>query len=471
MDRNSQCPYRWSEVVPPHTALSFAAIWDPQEGIITFTGPRLLESVPDSPPPLPPKHPYPSSSLLNSSYRCHDFPEEASRSQVSTFDMLGSALMGNTPTEDEGRNFRSVRRRTVTFACYNTQALDESGSVLDPFFRPRFRYIIEQGDADCVEEVEDGVGYTKEVYEEQDDHESNGGTGDGGKWKEIARHLIAAARTPLDGKRLFGMNFGSGSGRDDVDREYEEEEEERARARARATARAREDDSGFFEEEPLTATRGSYYSAPILVNLNLKSAFSVTTTSTTNYVTVDRPSVCQSGHHHYSRYDSDGTTVHQSDIWSTLRDLNTTPGPHTPHISSPLALNNGIRRVLRKPRPCRSCSSDSHDQPASPSEVLAREEYNHEVSPQSSPSVYSQFSLLSSPVDSTHSGRVVKQKTSSLSLAKAKAKDKMSTLLDRLAKCCKELTHPGGSDDEDDDERWVDIDGIQYGAGWRRYDY
>ncbi|KAG6335859.1 hypothetical protein ID866_3224 [Astraeus odoratus] len=36
--------HRWSDIVPPKAALTFAALWDPDEGMITFSGARLLES-------------------------------------------------------------------------------------------------------------------------------------------------------------------------------------------------------------------------------------------------------------------------------------------------------------------------------------------------------------------------------------------------------------------------------------------
>ncbi|KAH7912749.1 hypothetical protein BJ138DRAFT_1147546 [Hygrophoropsis aurantiaca] len=35
---------RWSDVVPPKSALTFAAMWDPDEGMVTFSGARLLDS-------------------------------------------------------------------------------------------------------------------------------------------------------------------------------------------------------------------------------------------------------------------------------------------------------------------------------------------------------------------------------------------------------------------------------------------
>ncbi|KAF9226024.1 hypothetical protein BS17DRAFT_776483 [Gyrodon lividus] len=36
--------HRWSEIVPPKTALTFAALWDPEDGMVTFSGAALLES-------------------------------------------------------------------------------------------------------------------------------------------------------------------------------------------------------------------------------------------------------------------------------------------------------------------------------------------------------------------------------------------------------------------------------------------
>ncbi|KAH7925057.1 hypothetical protein BV22DRAFT_464685 [Leucogyrophana mollusca] len=34
----------WSDVVPPKSALTFAAMWDPDDGMVTFSGARLLDS-------------------------------------------------------------------------------------------------------------------------------------------------------------------------------------------------------------------------------------------------------------------------------------------------------------------------------------------------------------------------------------------------------------------------------------------
>jgi hypothetical protein len=48
--RNNQRQHRWSEIVPPQTALTFVAMYDPAEGLLTFSGASLLPSEPPTPP-------------------------------------------------------------------------------------------------------------------------------------------------------------------------------------------------------------------------------------------------------------------------------------------------------------------------------------------------------------------------------------------------------------------------------------
>lgn len=77
--------YRWSELIPPHTALTFAAVWDPNEGMITFSGAHLLDSE--------------SGNRLPPPCATNDSPRDAydSQSQVLTIDRLVSALAGGAP--------------------------------------------------------------------------------------------------------------------------------------------------------------------------------------------------------------------------------------------------------------------------------------------------------------------------------------------------------------------------------------
>ncbi|KAH9023036.1 hypothetical protein EDB83DRAFT_2320215 [Lactarius deliciosus] len=45
-----QQQHRWSELVPPQTALTFVAMYDPSDGLLTFSGASLLPSEPPTPP-------------------------------------------------------------------------------------------------------------------------------------------------------------------------------------------------------------------------------------------------------------------------------------------------------------------------------------------------------------------------------------------------------------------------------------
>ena len=49
MPHSSQRQHRWSELVPPQTALTFVAMYDPAEGLLTFSGASLLPSEPPTP--------------------------------------------------------------------------------------------------------------------------------------------------------------------------------------------------------------------------------------------------------------------------------------------------------------------------------------------------------------------------------------------------------------------------------------
>src|SRR5260370_17119611 len=47
---SSQRQPPWSELVPPQTALTFVAMYDPADGLLTFSGAELLPSEPPTPP-------------------------------------------------------------------------------------------------------------------------------------------------------------------------------------------------------------------------------------------------------------------------------------------------------------------------------------------------------------------------------------------------------------------------------------
>ncbi|KAL5532104.1 hypothetical protein ACEPAF_5668 [Sanghuangporus sanghuang] len=76
LKNSTNTEHRWSEVVPPATALTFAAIWDPEDGLVTFSGAAL------------------SASENNNG---NVSPEDAeSRSQVLSVDFLNVETAPNT---------------------------------------------------------------------------------------------------------------------------------------------------------------------------------------------------------------------------------------------------------------------------------------------------------------------------------------------------------------------------------------
>jgi hypothetical protein len=122
MPHSSQRQHRWSELVPPQTALTFVAMYDPADGLLTFSGASLLPSEPPTPPtphtptldtpdtpttfvPMP-RTPAPSTladmqSLLDAYFRSagatanHALPARAS----STFDGLLCVAPGSNSTK------------------------------------------------------------------------------------------------------------------------------------------------------------------------------------------------------------------------------------------------------------------------------------------------------------------------------------------------------------------------------------
>ncbi|KAI0694496.1 hypothetical protein BC835DRAFT_1415253 [Cytidiella melzeri] len=282
--------HRWSQVVPPHTALSFAALWDPVEGMVTFSGGQLLESD------------FPFTNPLR------DIPRDAydGQSTVMTLDGLSLPI------------FNSRLRPRVPTVTFTLNAKDDTQSTLDPFMRS-----------------------TAEPQLQSQQERQPTAYLDWSQVRSVGRSIYTLARAPLD-RSIFNSNKTSSHGR----------------------TRESSDD-GFFEEMPLTAGTGTFSSPPVLVNLNLKSTFSMTTTSTTGYVDIDTPSV-------YS-YTTTVRATTPSEAWSTIHGYNFQSCPNRPPDRG---------RRLQKPRRGLHVVI-----PADPAEVLARPTYNHVFAePQSAPS-------------------------------------------------------------------------------------
>ncbi|KAH9166578.1 hypothetical protein EDB89DRAFT_212065 [Lactarius sanguifluus] len=72
--QDHQRQHRWSELVPPQTALTFVAMYDPSDGLLTFSGASLLPSE----PPTPPTPTTPTLDMLDTP----DTPKAHARMQI-----------------------------------------------------------------------------------------------------------------------------------------------------------------------------------------------------------------------------------------------------------------------------------------------------------------------------------------------------------------------------------------------------
>lgn len=206
--------HRWSELVPPHTALTFAAIWDPDEGMVTFSGGKLLDS-----------------DLADSS-TLRDTPRDAydGQSQVLTIDRF-TAPFASTVLLSGGEE----GRRTGATVRFARAALDDAQSVVDPYFRGVFRRQQLSQDEMSDDNISlDPINISR-GYRTMG-HKRQGAVIDWSHLRAVGRHIYSAAVAPFDGRRSSSSDSSV-------------------------------TDEGFFEEDPWTA--GTLASAPVMINLNL----------------------------------------------------------------------------------------------------------------------------------------------------------------------------------------------------------
>ncbi|KAI0945796.1 hypothetical protein AcW1_001936 [Taiwanofungus camphoratus] len=371
--------HRWSDVIPPHNALTFAAVWDPVEGMITFSGAHLLDSE--------------CADRATTNPCAGDSPRDVAdgQSQVLTIDRFALALASTAPSTAFGMG--SEATRPYSSAC---EAQTDSDTVMDPHLLPAW-ITIPPG----MRTTPQSPAFASSVALANLVHESDFPTllkssPDLSHLTNVGRQLRSIA--PFKRLPIYVESPSTSSSSEP------------------SVMQESVTDEGFFEGRQLPT--GSYGSLPVFVNLNLvsystlspypltptgsqSSAFSVTTTSTNNYVEVDFPS-----DESWAKQPSD-----DSSSWETLHGIDRAFCFNIPPPER--------RRRLKKWR----SEGSSPTTPASPAEVLARQHYNHVQ-----------------PLGPTSRCAISRKK----SIARAKA------LLDRLGKCvkneedgwvCVEVTH------------------------------
>ncbi|KAG2342417.1 hypothetical protein BDR05DRAFT_361724 [Suillus weaverae] len=128
---------QWSPVVSPKSALTFAAVWDPEDGMVTFSGTRLLDSSDE----------YESSSgaitppdVLDDDFSQavtadHDGYEENTAATIGTFQDSFKAFLHRVPRSSK---FYKQQKRSNTVASSTLDGLDIYSR--DPIVRPSRRY-------------------------------------------------------------------------------------------------------------------------------------------------------------------------------------------------------------------------------------------------------------------------------------------------------------------------------------------
>ena len=107
-DRQHYEERRWSEVFPPHTALTFAAVWDPVEGMITFSGAHLLDSEGGNgvaaTRPLPKDAVDSQSQALTIDLLLHHINNPSAQNAQNAYERDPSAWVSDAQTDTDGIN-------------------------------------------------------------------------------------------------------------------------------------------------------------------------------------------------------------------------------------------------------------------------------------------------------------------------------------------------------------------------------
>ncbi|KAI0044478.1 hypothetical protein FA95DRAFT_1574454 [Auriscalpium vulgare] len=338
---------RWSDLVPPQTALTFVALYDPGEGLLSFSGASLL---PSTPAPACPARP--SSTT---------FPSDG-QSEVLTIDRLGActpALSTAQLTSDTG--------------------MADMQSMLDAYFR---------------------AGATNEALGARASSALEGMYAFGGASKYgSAPYLARVSRALLseevngDGESLFAWSWLDRLGDQLILNPYID-------TRTVPTRRGSEEsddvgspfndsgyagDNDYFADKYALCCGAKDDGEASFVGPHERSAFSVTTTSTSDYIDVHVPPTPSA----YATLAPDPPPSARSSIWSTLE------APDQASVNFLACSAATTRTQASSPdsprRPRRLHKLRSYAQlPARATDVLARQSYNHDLPSPPLPSPHAQ---------------------------------------------------------------------------------
>ncbi|TFK45283.1 hypothetical protein OE88DRAFT_1229839 [Heliocybe sulcata] len=310
-DRNT----RWSDVVPPKTGLTFAAIWDPDDGMVTFSGPELRR--------------FPENVDTKSSLDLPSTVTVDGKSQILTIDGLA---MSNNAQNSAMWALETEGKAPFTFAC---DALMDMDGHMDAFYGPGVKSPATASNFLRLALPSSAISVKRSLFRKAQ--------------KETREELDWEAMNKTDRRVRRSRNAV-----------YAEEWRKGETSESGSPT-----DEGFFEGGP-NRVSSPLPDEAVKVEMNgMSSKFSMTTTSTSNYVEVTEP--------RDSAYDDvdeiDDASSHSS--WSSLAAPDTLE-----YMTSQLHVARLCgRRTLKKRR------TRDPNAPASPVEVLSREKYAYHVAP------------------------------------------------------------------------------------------
>ncbi|KII91414.1 hypothetical protein PLICRDRAFT_173265 [Plicaturopsis crispa FD-325 SS-3] len=304
---------RWSQVVPPKSALTFAAVWDDEKGMVTFSGAKLLERTPST-----------STNTLDSPTDAYD-----NRSQVLTIDrlMVPGVTMGVRDTFGDMDSYFG--------GCSYLRTAPTPTPKTPTMRMPRHKASTTNGFGVDVYVRSSGISRSLANWSENGQRD----------WRQLSCLRILDGDIDFDPRTAFEAGALGAAVRN------KELYDRRAHVRSDDVT-----DEGYWEPPQRKK--------PVRAALHLVSRFSTTTTSTSDYVEVEldsslRDPISPPAAPVIADDDSDSTT------WSTMEN----PG------------HCGARKTPRS----RRLKKGRQNQPAEPSEVLARDSYNHVVEPRRAP--------------------------------------------------------------------------------------
>ena len=131
MPPSAQRQHRWSELVPPQTALTFVAMYDPAEGLLTFSGAELLPSEPPTPPTPHTPSSLPDTLDTPTTTAFSPMPCTPAPSTLADMQSLLDAYFRTAAATATGSNHAMPARASSTFDGLRCGSipLNESGST------------------------------------------------------------------------------------------------------------------------------------------------------------------------------------------------------------------------------------------------------------------------------------------------------------------------------------------------------